>query len=349
MLGIAKKIKDALVERVFMLVRKRQLPAACRGFTLVELLVVIAIIGVLVALLLPAVQSAREAARRTHCINNLKQMALGFMNHEAAHGHFPTGGWGLARTGDPSGGTAERQPGGWCYNILPYIEMRSIHQIGVGVTDIAQKNALLTERNEKPIAAFICPSRRSVDSLVSLAHGGVIYAKTCYAVNVGDPWDPHTDHAAPAGVHAFDNFRWASTSSELFEKYRGISFERSKIRVSHITDGLSNTYMMGEKYLCIDDYTSGVGLGDDWPMYTGQQDDQSRSVYFDRESGEGYVPIPDRPGHSDSASFGGPHVGGAHMAICDGSVTVVSYSVDPEIHWRLGVRDDDQPVSPGDL
>ena len=92
-----------------------------KGFTLVELLVVIAIIGILVALLLPAVQAAREAARKAQCMNNLKQMALGAQQHESAQGFFPTGGWGCSWTGDPDRGFTKKQPGGWIYNILPYI------------------------------------------------------------------------------------------------------------------------------------------------------------------------------------------------------------------------------------
>ena len=109
---------------------ERRIPEA---FTLVELLVVIAIIGILVALLLPAIQAAREAARRNQCVNNLKQLSLGALNHESTFKHFPSAGIGYHWVGDPNYGYGRKQPGGWIYNTLAFIEEQQIHDMGMGV------------------------------------------------------------------------------------------------------------------------------------------------------------------------------------------------------------------------
>ena len=98
------------------------LPRRRAAFSLVELLTVIAIIAVLVGLLLPAVQSARESSRRSSCANNLKQLALGCLSYDSSQGHFPSGGWAWQWTGDPDAGLGPQQPGGWAFQVLPFIE-----------------------------------------------------------------------------------------------------------------------------------------------------------------------------------------------------------------------------------
>ena len=112
-----------------------------RGFTLIELLVVIAIIGVLIALLLPAVQAAREAARRSQCSNNLKQMTLATLTHEDTHKTLPSAGWGAHWMGDPDRGFGVEQPGGWAYNVLPFLEQGNLRQIGAGASGAASRGA----------------------------------------------------------------------------------------------------------------------------------------------------------------------------------------------------------------
>ncbi len=129
------------------------------GFTLVELLAVIAIIGILISLLLPAVQAAREAARRAQCVNNLKQLALGCLNCESAIQTFPNGGLGAMILGHPDAGARMVQPGGWLFNILPYLEQSPLYKAQEGLTGATlQKQAIATAQT--PLSTMYCPSRR---------------------------------------------------------------------------------------------------------------------------------------------------------------------------------------------
>ena len=174
---------------------------APRGFTLVELLVVISIIGILVALLMPAVNSARESGRRAQCSNNLHQLVTACLAHETRYGFLPTGGWGYAWVGDPDRGFTKRQPGGWHYNILPFLDLSDLHDLGTGsngdwntLMNNPNLMALFVKRSQTPVAVFNCPSRRKLQTFPYAAGftmrnetsmGGVA-ARGDYAANAGD-------------------------------------------------------------------------------------------------------------------------------------------------------------------
>lgn len=135
------------------------------GFTLVELLVVISIIGILIALLLPAVTSIRESARRTTCRNNLHQIGVAALGHVEKYGYYPSSGWGYLWEGDPDRGVGATQPGGWIYSCLPYMGYDFVHDIGKGLgkgmTGDAKYNAL-AQAKSAVLPTFICPTRRKV-------------------------------------------------------------------------------------------------------------------------------------------------------------------------------------------
>ncbi len=226
------------------------------AFTLVELLVVITIIGILIALLLPAVQAAREAARRLQCANNLKQLSLAAHSHLDAQGHLPTGGWGHKWVGDPDRGFGSNQPGGWVYNILPYIEQETLHGLGAGGTAVQKRDAAET-LIRTPLAIKNCPSRRR--SILTPHNPGTaqshrpfnpgfggqrtrqidLVAKGDYASNAGGDWVPLIE--GPGTLAIGDDPQWweANNNRRAAVHCRGVICARSTLNTAHVLDGTS--------------------------------------------------------------------------------------------------------------
>lgn len=289
------------------------------AFTLVELLVVIAIIGILVALLLPAVQAARESARRVQCKNHLKQIALAWHMHDDLHHHLPTGGWGWGWIGDPDLGYGREQPGGWTYAVLEFMEAGNLRAIGKGQPG-PLKAAELARLVGQPIGHFHCPSLRAPAlypitfqpaNAAFVAHG----AKCDYSANAGDGPD-EAGHGGPA---------------ESPVEFTGIVGVKSTTRLARIRDGLSNTLIIGEKFLHPSLVDSGLSLSDNENLYVGLDNDVCRSTRLPPKHGND----PDWP-----PAFGSAHPAALNAAYCDGSVHSVAYVIDAAAWRSLGNKAD---------
>jgi prepilin-type N-terminal cleavage/methylation domain-containing protein/prepilin-type processing-associated H-X9-DG protein len=297
------------------------------GFTLIELLVVIAIIAVLISLLLPAVQKVREAASRTKCTNNLKQLGLGMHNHHDVQGGFPSAGWGWFWVGDPNR-SGRNQPGGWVYSILPYVEQNALYNLGAGTTmNSAAYSAAQQVRCSSPVPIFVCPSRRmpqtypGTGTYFNMQSNPPGFARTDYAACVGSQ-QPDESTAGPPDLASGDNQAWwvANYPNAINPaNYNGVMYTRSQVRLLDIYKGSSNQLMLGEKYLNVDHYTTGTDSGDNECMYAGMDNDMCRTTNA--------PPQQDRRGVSNTFIFGSAHIGGVNVVLADGSVRVVVYSI----------------------
>ena len=329
-----------------------------KGVSLVELLIVVGIIALLVQLLLPAVNASREAARRTQCDDNLRQIGLAAHTHLGAHDHLPSGGWGFRWFGEPERGYGRRQPGSWVYNLLPFVEQAELRDFGDKSRVVQRsKGAALAAT---PLALFTCPSRRDVVPHQFVAGLDFVNidlpraaGRSDYAGNMGSL--PPTDQPGPESLAEGD--RWSLgedqgeyTNSETGEpfwsssKHNGVIFQRSTIKPRHIEDGMTHTYLVGEKFIHTGDYRSGSSWGDDQNMYTGHDKDMARSAHLL------HAPLRDKPGPEVQLpqdhprayywSFGSAHAESLSFAMCGGAVRRVSYGIEPRVHARLGDRAD---------
>ena len=292
------------------------------AFTLVELLVVIAIIGVLVALLLPAIQAAREAARRTECTNHLKQIGLAVQMYHDTKKQFP-----LGRNSPNSLGVS------WAFCILPYLEENAVFDTYVKSARV--DNAVNARAMRTPVASYACPSRRTAAADRNFDNDDnpplVLAAAALgdYAANAGDDMD--------TGMVSGN-----IVAKNIDLSVAGPIFSGSRINGRHVTDGLSNTLAVGEKFIPPLQQPN-------WPEVMVHYHQRDTAIHGERHAANHprlarssawpTVPTTRRCSHSDEEfeeRFGGPHPGVTLFVFLDGHADGLANSIEIAALKALG-------------
>lgn len=320
------------------------------GLTLLDALIATGLLAIVAQLLLPLLQLSRERSRNTQCLANLRQLASGALSHSETHEHLPAGGWSWEWVGDPMRGHGKDQPGGWIYNILPFVGQTAIHDYAA-VEHPIERHVKLGFMVQQAPEGFHCASRRTAgphggspfDQVHSTKNADHAYhcARSDYAINGGNiyttlwPGPQSYEHAAS------DDYTWPTD----FEVANGLGYCRSTVRPQDISRGLSETYLIGEKYLNPTHYDNGLDAGDDFTMYQGDDMDIVRwtsptITHAYRE----LIDFPNMPRRDDALYFSAYAFGSAHRkawnaVFCDGSGRHVSYDLDPQVHNASGNRD----------
>ena len=290
------------------------------AFTLVELLVVIAIIATLIGLLLPAVQSAREAARRSACSNNLRQVGTAIANHEGARKIFPTG----RTVRDPFGYS-------WSFRLLPYMEGGTIFDSYVSDVPVwDDKNAAAMRT---PVATYYCPSRRAPAADRNFDNNDqepLVFGKAAGG-----------DYAANAGTY----FNYAPEGGRSDPKQAGPIHTYSRIRPAQVSDGLSKTFAVGERHIPAPDSS--------WPA-TMVHTIQGDTAFFAADTPatqfrDSYRGLASARDDRNTRKFGGEHPGLVNFVFLDGHVQGIETETDLNVlRWYSVIGDGNDPEAPTD-
>jgi type II secretory pathway pseudopilin PulG len=321
--------------------------------------VVIAIIGVLVGLLLPAIQAAREAARMTQCRNNVKQLAAAAHHHESVRRYFPGDGGEMPPTRVELGEerktrTFDTAPtGNWQLQTLRYMEQE---QLARTLISAAAGETIAPERLTQAVVAVVpglyCPSRRAAEAYPLWTEFEHIYgpvgARTDYAINGGsaasiDP--PATDDTPSADDEADDaaeELEDAIEMSNITLGEDGVWAFRLRIKPSSISDGTSHTYLIGEKAMDVLHYQTGKDVGDRSPI-AGLTEHNGAANSYVRFAAR--TPAMDIENNCRAChNFGSAHFSGMNMSLADGSVQTLNYEMDLDVHRAMATIAGDEIV-----